>query len=287
MDRRKRRAYAFLLFSDEEELIHIKNVDIATFVPTQDYLKKLIVGVKPTQSGTGDPSPDNVRPITGRTYSIIHVSGKNLLSGLMYQVSSTIVQLGSNTSSNWYKFYKPGSYKLSVSADVSVQFYYQGSGGAVRFDNAPRNGVITITEAMAQSSLRIYLYRSANVSISDINYYQLEMGMTATPYEPYTGNDYRVDFGETVYGGTLDVLTGVLTVTHGNIASYAGETINGPWISSMDVYGEGVTPTTGAQVVYPLDTPYTIQLTPTQIATISGVENNVWASSGPIIELIS
>ena len=43
----------------------------------------------------------------------------------------------------------------------------------------------------------------------------LELGSTATTYEPYNGNTYAVDWTSeagTVYGGTLDVVTGVLTV---------------------------------------------------------------------------
>lgn len=41
---------------------------------------------------------------------------------------------------------------------------------------------------------------------------QLEIGEVATEFEPYASNTYSADFGQTVYGGTLDWLTGVLTV---------------------------------------------------------------------------
>ena len=84
-----------------------------------------------------------------------------------------------------------------------------------------------------------------------------------------------------VYGANIKPLTGELVVTHGYIASYDGETINKPWISSMDVYSAGATPTTGAQVVYPLTTPVTYQLTPTEIRSLLGI-NNVWADCGPV-----
>ncbi len=87
-----------------------------------------------------------------------------------------------------------------------------------------------------------------------------------------------------VYGANIKPLTGELVVTHGYIASYDGETINKPWISSMDVYSAGATPTTGAQVVYPLTTPITYQLTPTEIRSLLGI-NNVWADCGAITEL--
>jgi hypothetical protein len=84
----------------------------------------------------------------------------------------------------------------------------------------------------------------------------------------------------TVYGGTLDVTSGVLTVTDANIASYNGETLPGEWISDRDVYSEGATPTTGAQVVYKLAQPQTYQLDPVTVNTLLG-QNNIWADCGP------
>ena len=42
---------------------------------------------------------------------------------------------------------------------------------------------------------------------------QIELGSEVTPYEPYTGNTYQITFGQTIYTGELDVLTGVLTLT--------------------------------------------------------------------------
>ena len=44
--------------------------------------------------------------------------------------------------------------------------------------------------------------------------YQLEVGSTATEYEPYTADRYYIDSSTPIYGGTLEVETGVLTVTH-------------------------------------------------------------------------
>lgn len=82
-----------------------------------------------------------------------------------------------------------------------------------------------------------------------------------------------------IYGGELNLTTGVLTVTHGYIASYDGETINEPWISSIDKYVAGNSPSTGAQVVYPLTTPTTIQLTAEEVRSFLGM-NNLWANTG-------
>lgn len=88
-----------------------------------------------------------------------------------------------------------------------------------------------------------------------------------------------VALGSTVYGGTLNLTTGELTITHANIASYNGETIGEPWISSMDEYTEGGTPTTGAQVVYTLATPTTTTLTAAQLALVKGY-NQLSCNSG-------
>lgn len=104
-----------------------------------------------------------------------------------------------------------------------------------------------------------------------------------TTYQPYTGYDtYDIAFPSeagTVYGGTLDVTRGVLTVTDAQIASYAGEMLPGEWISDRDVYVAGTTPTTGAQVVYKLATPITYTLTPQEITSLLGT-NNLWADTG-------
>ena len=45
--------------------------------------------------------------------------------------------------------------------------------------------------------------------------YQIELGSTATTYEPYNGNTYTTTLPSTTYGGTLDLVSGELTVTHG------------------------------------------------------------------------
>lgn len=87
-----------------------------------------------------------------------------------------------------------------------------------------------------------------------------------------TTNEASMALGETVFGGSVDFNEGSGTVTMANIASYAGETINEPWLSSMDEYSEGATPTTGAQVVYTLATPTTLTLTPATLTMLDGAQ---------------
>lgn len=103
---------------------------------------------------------------------------------------------------------------------------------------------------------------------------QIELGSTATPYEPYNGYQITVNLGGTYYSGTLDVVSGELTVDSAFIASYNGETLPSTWISDRDVYAVGTTPTTGAEVCYKLATPTPIQLSPTMVKALVG-ENHL------------
>jgi hypothetical protein len=61
--------------------------------------------------------------------------------------------------------------------------------------------------------VRLQAFRNNDVPADTT--YQLELGSTPTAYEPYTGNTYPITFPQeagTVYGGALNVTTGVLTV---------------------------------------------------------------------------
>jgi len=154
---------------------------------------------------------------------------------------------------------------------------------------------------------------------------------------------YTTSLGQTVYGGTLDMVSGVLTVdkamvtldgsedegwlahTKGCVllisdAYNAGNSVDQrltlvkcntleptSWvgIGSLDngasmYYGKGIIikvdsvatvaeyrewlASNPTQIIYPLASPQTIQLTPQQIKTLVGT-NNVWASSGDIVNI--
>lgn len=155
------------------------------------------------------------------------------------------------------------------------------------------SGTFAITEENRGNINHVYAYCDSSIHTGtgrgtyEIYDIQLELGSTATSYEPYQGDTYSVTFSDqgTVYGGTYDFVSGKLTATHANIASYNGETLPGAWISDRDVYAAGTTPTTGAQVVYELATPIEYTLSTQQLTTLLG-ENNVWSDAGEISKLV-
>ena len=88
------------------------------------------------------------------------------------------------------------------------------------------------------------------------------------------------DTAGTVYAGTLEAQKGLLS-SRPQYASYNGETLTGPWISSMDEYAEGTTPTTGAQVVDLGGTVAEYEITGANVSALEGV-NNIFADVGPV-----
>lgn len=263
----------------------------------------LIAEIKAVQAGSGTPSPGNPRAISGFTGATITRTGKNLIKiatgtstnqGITFAKSGGAVTMsGTCGSSNaWHTIsaaniiLTPGTYTLSGGGDANIIMSLRTADGTnVEIANTSNGDkTFTVTETTPQLWLRIRV--TANYAIvGTVTFYpQIEVGSTATSWEIYTAEtatfDWSGDAG-TVYGGTLNVTTGVLTVTMGYIASYAGETINEPWISSIDEYVPNTSPSTGAEVAYTLATPQTYQLTPTEVDTLLGI-NNIWADTGDV-----
>ena len=164
----------------------------------------------------------------------------------------------------------------SIPEGSEVVVYGEASGSIAEFDdgsNKPMSKCIVEINAVQSGSGDP---SPTNVRpISGFNGGNVNVSPTINAQD---GTTYSVSWQSqagTVYGGNIDLVSGVLTVTHANIASYDGETLPSTWISDRDVYSVGGTPTTGAQVVYELATPLTYQLTPIQVNSLLGI-NNVW-----------
>lgn len=266
-------------------------------------VKSLVVGIEPMQAGSGDPSPDNVRLITGWTGATVRGAGKNLLPPNPYSV---ITNNGITFVNNNGKYTVDGTSTARANCDIPINlpaglytfsgfnelgtvmnlYLMTSSNGRVVENIAMQsnNTVRTFTLLEPVSIVRFTIARGLTVVNGTANL-EIVSGSTApTEWEPYQGTTYPISFPSeagTVYGGTLDVTNGVLTVDRAQIASYAGETLPGEWISDRDVYAAGTSPTTGAQVVYKLSTPITYQLTPTEVKTLLG-PNSIWADTGDV-----
>ena len=278
----------------------IEAMDIVSITDGADNIpvRALSSTIVPVQEGSGDPSPDNVRPISGWDGANVTRTGKNLFDGEF--VNMAIVTSGSPIirANNTYRgFYVRvfGGMKFTVSrkeietnrfrigATVNIPVDYEP---CVTLSNSSTNdSKYSLTVTVPQGYNYLFVYLSNQSDTCTANNYQVEIGSTATSYEPYQGVTLTADFGQTVYGGVIDWVEGKVTVTDANIASYNGETLPSTWISDRDVYSVGATPTTGAQVVYKLATPTTINLTPQELRTLYQ-NNNLWSDAGQITNFV-
>lgn len=269
----------------------------------------LEMGCAAKQAGSGDPSLENIRAISGRESVDVRACGKNLLprqtpqtkSGvtLTVQADGGVHLTGTCTAAEG----DPITFSVLMGVTLNGQHTFSmGNAQAIgdhlqmrllESNNAQVSTVPTnfgASTANATNTFELdgqyvygWLIRVGGGETYDVTLYpQLEAGDTATAFEPYRSMGGTVTPTEPLYGlpdakDTVEVSTdGDVTVTRrtGYIASYSDESLPGGWISSHDVYAAGTTPTTGAQVVYELAEPTTETLSPVApIAPQPGVVN--------------
>ena len=239
--------------------------------PVEGYPSSAVVTLKPKQAGSGNPSPKNVRPITGWDSVQVTRCGKNLLNPENVAPVSgyyglTVTYEGENIFHIVGKPNNPDNGDLAFVVAETSDYSLSGKGLAVTPFSI--SGNLTVVNAYGlraptENTLAITAYLDNTVTYDAR--IQLAVGVeNLTTYEPYQGNTYDVALPDTIYGGTVDAVTGVGSKTWGYIASYNGESLPGEWISDRDVYSAGTTPTTGAQVAYKLATPEPFQATGNQ-----------------------
>ena len=241
--------------------------------------KAYIVASQPS----GTPTPSSPLAISGYTEATITACGVNLwdeewelgyyntANGQPLPISDRI------RTKNFIPITPETAFRLVIdnSHYIMPLFYDKDKNYLGYITNGVYSGYQNPFTSLANACYMTF-YVSPSYGTTYNNDISINYPSTDTTYHAYNSTTYAVSWQDeagTVYGGNIDLTTGLLTVTHGEIDSYNGESINEPWLSSKDVYTEGGTPTTGAQVVYPLTTPQTYQLTPTQVRALVGVNN--------------
>lgn len=248
-------------------------------IPEYKSLVKLTTTFSPKQAGTGDPSPENVRPISGYDSVIVNVRGRNLCDP--EELVEGILNRAGDVVSN--KFYKTTGF-ISVVAGAKVSRTFTNAVGNFFYD-AEKNFIESISSTGANISVPenvTYWRFSLIIGTSDI---MVNFGEALLPYEPYQpGTTATLTLPETIYGGTVNAVTGAGSKTWGFIASYNGEALPGEWISDRDVYAPGTTPTTGAQVAYKLATPEPFKVSQVSIPSLRG--ENTFFTNGKNMDII-
>lgn len=160
---------------------------------------------------------ENLCPISGWDAVEVEADGVNLFGGTVINGRMPLDL-------------KPGvTYTASaqfVDPSVSTYFYIQrapkGTGTYSTFGYILTNYTRTPVTFTADAGYDYAFW--SNASYANVKDAQIETGSTASAYHPYAGNRYTIALGDTVYGGTLDVTNGTLTVEYKkyNIAEFSG-----------------------------------------------------------------
>lgn len=228
----------------------------------------------------------NICPISGLDSVVVERCGKNKVN-----FSNISVEAGVDKQKEIGSITLPaGTYTLSYTLNTNVTAtrnrpaYVIGSSYPAYGDDIITAGRGSWTFTIEKESTLTFKWWMHTVSkVCTISDFQLELGSTATEYEPYRSTTYTTTLPTTVYGGTLDLTNGRLVVDRAYIASYNGETLPGAWISDRDVYTGSNSPTTGAQVVYELTTPVITTITPSTLSLLKGL--NVVSTNGDTVEV--
>lgn len=202
-----------------------------TCEPVAGYPLGVVASWEPTQAGSGEPSPDNIRPISGRDSVSVERCGENLLD-----IAFTNQMVGNATAAEdggWITIngtasggnlflrigfvLRPGRYtaKLfggtSIDGDNMLIWIY---GGTIK--NTLTSKKITATLSVNETTtVNVYLHLNKTVTFSSEQFaVALVPGTTApTTYAPYQGDTLDLQLPGTVYGGNVDAVTGDGTKT--------------------------------------------------------------------------
>ncbi|MBR2707324.1 MAG: hypothetical protein IKE74_08860 [Mogibacterium sp.] len=211
-------------------------------------VSSLKVALEPVQLGSGDPSPSNVRPISGQSTVTVTRTGKNLLqltatsrtlNGVTFTVNAdgTITANGTCTAAAWYQI---------ATVTLNGEYIISGcpSGGSSTTYSIVSQGVQTVTEYGDGATVNydgtnkiVYIYIYNGATVNNIVFKPMIRNTgTDTTFEPYTSTSYPYTLGQNVYGGSVDLATGVLTVDRASI-TYDGSS-DESWIkgSTADAY---------------------------------------------------
>mgnify|MGYP001228127927 CR=1 FL=1 len=183
--------------------------------PVAAYPLGVTASWEPVQEGSGEPSPDNIRPISGRETVSVERCGENLIDsarvvevsapyGLTVQYVSgkiTISGIYSNPSATASFTFMSLSYRLPP----TTEFMLLG----LKTSGCKTDGV-RFTNNKARDRIAIDIKECTNGEKVEISFYLIAyVGTTApTTYAPYTGQTATLTLPRTIYGGTVDAVTG-------------------------------------------------------------------------------
>ena len=153
----------------------------------------------------------NICPISGTDAVEVRVTGKNLWDRSIENRGSSNCKIGGAIAGgvvvpDGSLVLNEGTYTASASDKQNGFYVVGGDGQNIKVAYNVSSITFTINKKQACS---IMTYKDGvNINYWDTIDVQLELGSTATAYEPYTESTFSLDLPESVYSGTLDLETG-------------------------------------------------------------------------------
>ena len=176
-----------------------------------------IFSIVPNQEGTGDPSPSNVRPISGFTGMNITRSKTNIwnedweVGGINDSTGVPNAETNKIRSKTFFRIKGGMTYYVVAPQAIRVLFYAEDESFISETQNIS-NSTFTAPSNATKAKIRgTNSYGTTYNNDIAINY-----PATVTTYEAYQAVTKSVTWADsagTVYGGSLNLTTGVLTVT--------------------------------------------------------------------------
>lgn len=187
-------------------------------------VRNLIAEIVPLQSGSGDPSPSNVRAISGWTEANISVSGINVWDEEWelgsYNTSTGAKSINNNCIRSKNMIPVKGGETYTIIGGYSNSCCYDEGGDFISITPYRATGEYgKYYLDIPNNAYYITFYMPSSYGTTYNNDISINYPSTDHDYHAYNGETHTISFASagTVYGGRLDVTSGVLTVEWGGV----------------------------------------------------------------------
>lgn len=190
--------------------------------PVAGYPLGCKVSWEPTQEGSGTPSPENIRPIKGRDSVRVERCGENLLPHIFDRIPDTVTKdgltivktpkgtihvSGEKTETNWTDLFRIVLAE-SERVEMPAGTYSWGSGVSLTTDKGNLHVSPFTTDTPRIITEAYAAVNTAGTYNKDYIPALVAGSEKPTKVEPYTGQTSTLTLPRTIYGGTVDAVSG-------------------------------------------------------------------------------
>lgn len=190
--------------------------------PVTCYPLGVTASWEPVQEGSGEPSPENIRPISGRDSVKVERCGENLLPHIFDRIPDTVTKdgltivktpkgtihvSGKKTETNWTDLFRIVLAE-SERVEMPAGTYSWGSGVSLTTDKGNLHVSPFTTDTPRIITGAYAAVNTAGTYNKDYIPALVAGSEKPTKVEPYTGQTATLTLPRTIYGGEVDAVTG-------------------------------------------------------------------------------